>query len=198
MEIWLAPSASRELLGKSFSPPYVSDASHARGRVSKELFPSRENYPRTLIKTSVTTRGKEKRTGWIRKGQSKRKTENRKPKNKKRIMSSSTDPSRARQRNRPTSSHPPGSGSDSGSDSASNGEALKPSVHPSTTNRRRKKDDSDSPQGNAGLTVLKAFAGLAVLVPALSYLIMDGESFTFGYNPRWVKWEYWVRGFTLL
>lgn len=30
-------------------------------------------------------------------------------------------------------------------------------------------------------------------MPALSYLIMDGESFTFGYHPAWARWDYWEK-----
>ena len=107
-------------------------------------------------------------------------------------MSTSPGPSGARQRSKHASSTTPGSGLGSGSDSesASNQETLKTTTRPSTASSKRKKDN-----GSAGLTVLKALAGLVVFVPALSYLIMDGESFTFGYNPRWLKWEYWVRAF---
>ncbi|RPB20438.1 cytochrome b5, partial [Terfezia boudieri ATCC MYA-4762] len=42
-------------------------------------------------------------------------------------------------------------------------------------------------------SVLKAIASALVIVPALSYLIMDGESFTFGYHPAWARWDYWEK-----
>ena len=109
-------------------------------------------------------------------------------------MSSSPAPSGARQRNKHTSSRPSDSSSEPGSsDPASNGETLKANARSSPGKGRRKNDGDGPPPGTAGSVVLKALAGLAVLAPALSYLIMDGESFTFGYNPRWAKWEYWVR-----
>jgi len=41
------------------------------------------------------------------------------------------------------------------------------------------------------MPVIQLLVGVALLVPAISYLILDGESFTFGYNPVWLRLEYW-------